>query len=113
MRQVADGHILCREEEPLFKAIHDGDASRVKTLVMRPGTNLMLPSKPGWLAIHQAAWYGQDACLRVLLSGRYIYAHTQTHTNKHITIKSRKEKSSVCVFLFSSAGDDQQANGTR
>ncbi|XP_044025681.1 ankyrin repeat and SOCS box protein 2 isoform X2 [Siniperca chuatsi] len=70
----ADGNLVHiapepeEEEEPLFKAIHDGDASRVKALVMRPGTNLMLPSKPGWLAIHHAAWYGQDTCLRVLLS---------------------------------------------
>ncbi|XP_042359543.1 ankyrin repeat and SOCS box protein 2-like isoform X2 [Plectropomus leopardus] len=58
------------EEEPLFKAIRVGDASRVRALAMRPGMNLMLPSKPGWLAIHQAAWYGQDTCLRVLLSGQ-------------------------------------------
>lgn len=39
----------------------------------------MLPSKPGWLAIHQAAWYGQDTCLRILLSGRYIYRQKQKH----------------------------------
>ncbi|CAJ1077855.1 ankyrin repeat and SOCS box protein 2 isoform X1 [Xyrichtys novacula] len=58
------------EEEPLFKAIRIGDAPRVKVLVMGPGTNLMLPSKPGWLAIHQAAWFGQDTCLKVLLSAQ-------------------------------------------
>lgn len=58
------------EEEPLFRAIRAGDASQVKALAMRPGTNLMLPSKPGWLALHQAAWYGQDTCLRMLLSAQ-------------------------------------------
>lgn len=60
----------CREEEPLFQAIRAGEVSKVKTLAMQPGTNLMLPRTPGWLAIHQAAWYGQEACLKVLLSGR-------------------------------------------
>ncbi|XP_008294394.1 ankyrin repeat and SOCS box protein 2-like [Stegastes partitus] len=55
------------EEEPLFKAIRTGDANTVRALVMDPGTNLMLPSKPGWLAVHQAAWFGQEACLRMLL----------------------------------------------
>ncbi|KAM4522549.1 ankyrin repeat and SOCS box protein 2-like isoform 1-T3 [Odontesthes bonariensis] len=58
------------EEEPLFKAIREGDVGRVKELVMRPGTNLMLPSKPGWLAVHQAAWFGEDTCLRMLLSAQ-------------------------------------------
>ncbi|XP_072218646.1 ankyrin repeat and SOCS box protein 2-like isoform X1 [Leuresthes tenuis] len=58
------------EEEPLFKAIREGDAVRVKELAMRPGTNLMMPSKPGWLAVHQAAWFGQDTCLRMLLSAQ-------------------------------------------
>ncbi|XP_013878119.1 ankyrin repeat and SOCS box protein 2 isoform X2 [Austrofundulus limnaeus] len=56
------------EEEPLFRAIREGDSSRVKALAMCPGTNLMLPSKPGWLAVHQAAWFGQEACLRMLLT---------------------------------------------
>ena len=65
-----------REEEPLFQAVRTGDVSKVRRLVTHSGTNLMLPKKPGWLAIHQAAWYGQDRCLRVLLSGN---THTHTH----------------------------------
>lgn len=61
------------EEEPLFRAIREGDSSKVKALAMSPGTNLMLPSKPGWLAVHQAAWFGQEACLRMLLKGRHAH----------------------------------------
>ncbi|XP_023251075.1 ankyrin repeat and SOCS box protein 2-like isoform X1 [Seriola lalandi dorsalis] len=76
------------EEEPLFRAISVGDASRVKALVMSPGTNLMLPSKPGWLAIHQAAWYGQDTCLRVLLSGRNTprQRHHSPEQRRHLSV---------------------------
>ncbi|XP_041831425.1 ankyrin repeat and SOCS box protein 2-like isoform X2 [Melanotaenia boesemani] len=72
--RAADGSLVYiapepeEEEEPLFKAIREGDANKVKVLMMRPGTNLMLPSKPGWLAVHQAAWFGQDTCLRMMLS---------------------------------------------
>ena len=80
---MADGYFPCREEEPLFKAIRVGDVGAVRTLLMVPGTNLMLPSKPGWLAIHEAAWYGQDTCLTVLLSGRHTHTHTHTHTHRH------------------------------
>ncbi|MEQ2169974.1 hypothetical protein GOODEAATRI_030459, partial [Goodea atripinnis] len=68
------------EEEPLFRAIREGNASKVKALAMCPGTNLMLPSKPGWLAVHQAAWFGQDSCLRMLLSGSFTPGHTHTGT---------------------------------
>lgn len=50
---------------------------------MHSGTKLMLPSKEGWLAIHQAAWYGQDTCLRVLLSGNTQTTQTDTHTPTH------------------------------
>ncbi|CAG6016249.1 unnamed protein product [Menidia menidia] len=58
------------EEEPLFRAIREGDARKVRELAMGPGENLMLPSKPGWLAVHQAAWFGKDTCLRMLLAVR-------------------------------------------
>lgn len=85
---MADGHFPRREEEPLFSAIHVGDVSRVRALATRPGTNLMLPSKPGWLAIHQAAWSGQDTCLRVLLSGRQKPKHTHTHTD--LTVQKKQ-----------------------
>lgn len=56
------------EEEPIFQAIRLGDTARVKALALRPGINLMLPSKPGWLPIHQAAWFGQLTCLQALIS---------------------------------------------
>jgi len=76
--QVTDRFCPLREEEPLFKAIREGDAVRVKELAMRPGTNLMLPSKPGWLAVHQAAWFGEDTCLRMLLSGKFTHIDSAT-----------------------------------
>ncbi|XP_072321613.1 ankyrin repeat and SOCS box protein 2-like [Eucyclogobius newberryi] len=56
------------EEEPIFKAIRVGNTARVKALALTPGTNLMLPSKPGWLAIHQAVWYNKSDCLKALIS---------------------------------------------
>lgn len=48
----------------------------------------MLPSHPGWLAVHQAAWYGQEACLKVLLSGRRTKTHEMhTHTqSQQVTV---------------------------
>ncbi|KAI3364702.1 hypothetical protein L3Q82_011488 [Scortum barcoo] len=102
------------EEEPLFKAIHDGDAVRVKTLVMRPGTNLMLPSKPGWLAIHQAAWYGQDACLRILLSAQPGMINKRTERGESaLLVAVSKEKLSCIEVLLESGADIDIANYER
>ncbi|KAL6095415.1 asb2 [Pungitius sinensis] len=89
------------EEEPLFKAIRLGDASLVKALAMHLGTNLMLPSKPGWLAIHQAAWYGQDTCLRILLSAQpgMINERTERGESALMVAVSRDQLESVQVLL--------------
>ncbi|CAL1603001.1 unnamed protein product [Knipowitschia caucasica] len=49
------------DEEPIFVAIRVGNVARVRALASRP-------CKPGWLPIHQAAWYRQTECLKVLIS---------------------------------------------
>lgn len=68
--RVHGSAVSLREEEPLFQAIRAGHLGRLKALMASAGTNLMLPSKPGWLAIHQAACCDQEECLRLLLSGK-------------------------------------------
>ncbi|XP_044025682.1 ankyrin repeat and SOCS box protein 2 isoform X3 [Siniperca chuatsi] len=108
----ADGNLVHiapepeEEEEPLFKAIHDGDASRVKALVMRPGTNLMLPSKPGWLAIHHAAWYGQDTCLRVLLSAQPGMINKRTERGDSALLVAVSKEQLHCVQVLLESGAD-------
>ncbi|XP_070782008.1 ankyrin repeat and SOCS box protein 2-like [Enoplosus armatus] len=94
------------EEEPLFKAIHDGDVSRVKSLVMCPGTNLMLPSKPGWLAIHQAAWYGQDTCLRVLLSAQPGMINKRTARGESALLVAVSKEQLQCIQVLLESGAD-------
>ncbi|KAF1377100.1 hypothetical protein PFLUV_G00218420 [Perca fluviatilis] len=94
------------EEEPLFKAIRVGDVNTVKELTMRPGTNLMTPSKPGWLAIHQAAWYGQDTCLRVLLSAQRGMINKRSDLGETPLFVAVSNKQLRCVqVLLESAAD--------
>ncbi|XP_071324026.1 ankyrin repeat and SOCS box protein 2-like isoform X2 [Trachinotus anak] len=94
------------EEEPLFKAVRVGDVSRVKALVMCPGTNLMLPSKPGWLAIHQAAWYGQDTCLRVLLSAQPGMINKRTDRGESALLIAVSKDQLPCVQVLLEKGAD-------
>ncbi|XP_070705811.1 ankyrin repeat and SOCS box protein 2-like [Pempheris klunzingeri] len=94
------------EEELLFKAIRTGEVSRVKALVMRPGTNLMLPSKPGWLAIHQAAWFGQDTCLRVLLSAQPGIINKRTECGESALLVAISKGQLRCLQVLLENGAD-------
>ncbi|KAF7654241.1 hypothetical protein LDENG_00072490 [Lucifuga dentata] len=96
------------EEEPLFKAIQLGDVSRVKALAMRPETNLMLPSKPGWLAIHQAAWYGQDACLQVLLAAQPGMINKRTERGESALLLAVSKEHLRCVHVLLENGADHE-----
>ncbi|XP_032035774.1 ankyrin repeat and SOCS box protein 2 isoform X1 [Hylobates moloch] len=51
--------------DPLIKAIKDGDEEALKTMI-KEGKNLAEPNKEGWLPLHEAAYYGQLGCLKVL-----------------------------------------------
>uniref|UniRef100_UPI0037E7E7EE ankyrin repeat and SOCS box protein 2-like n=1 Tax=Semicossyphus pulcher TaxID=241346 RepID=UPI0037E7E7EE len=94
------------EEEPLFKAIRVGDVNRVKVLALHSGTNLMLPSKPGWLAIHQASWYGQDTCLRVLLSAQPGMINKRTTRGETALLVAVSKDQLRCVHVLLENGAD-------
>ncbi|XP_069581192.1 ankyrin repeat and SOCS box protein 2 [Brachyistius frenatus] len=94
------------ETEPIFSAIRAGDVSRVKLLVMLSGTNLMLPSTPGWLAIHQAAWYGQDACLHVLLSAQSGDINKRTAEGETPLMAAVNREQLGCIQLLLENGAD-------
>ncbi|XP_052391928.1 ankyrin repeat and SOCS box protein 2-like isoform X1 [Carassius gibelio] len=63
--QVA--HVPEEEFDPIAKAILEGDVGSVKLLVKQPGCNLLKPNKDGWMPLHEAAYYGQDQCIKILL----------------------------------------------
>ncbi|KAM3596879.1 uncharacterized protein V6R79_022099 [Siganus canaliculatus] len=106
----ADGSIVTivpepkEKEEPLFTFIRVGDVSTVKKLVMHPGRNLMLPSELGWLAIHQAAWFGQDTCLIVLLSAHPGMINKQTVYGETALLIAVKQEHLGCVHVLLESG---------
>ncbi|XP_046877797.1 ankyrin repeat and SOCS box protein 2-like isoform X1 [Hypomesus transpacificus] len=55
------------ELQPIIKAIYDGDAAAVREIVKQPGNSWLVASKHGWLPLHEAAYFGQTQCLRILL----------------------------------------------
>eukprot|EP00069_Balaena_mysticetus_P006552 bmy_18585T0 len=51
--------------DPVLKAIKEGDEAALKAMI-KAGKNLAEPNKEGWLPLHEAAYYGQLSCLKVL-----------------------------------------------
>ncbi|XP_049613712.1 ankyrin repeat and SOCS box protein 2-like isoform X2 [Syngnathus scovelli] len=99
------------EEEPLFQAIRAGDVRRLKDLIASSGTNLMLPSKPGWLAIHQAASSNQEACLRVLLSAQPGMVNKRTQRGETALLVAVDREHLPCAqLLLENNADPDAAN---
>ncbi|XP_029453718.1 ankyrin repeat and SOCS box protein 2 [Rhinatrema bivittatum] len=54
------------EQDPIVTAIKNGD-DKTLTDMIKSGINLSEPSKEGWLPLHDASYYGQLECLKLLL----------------------------------------------
>uniref|UniRef100_A0AAV2LPX8 SOCS box domain-containing protein n=1 Tax=Knipowitschia caucasica TaxID=637954 RepID=A0AAV2LPX8_KNICA len=89
-----------QDEEPIFMAIREGDAAQVKNLAFQPGTNLMQPSKPGWLPIHQAAWYKQTECLRALVSVQHGMLNKQSARGETALLVAVQRDSLDCALVL-------------
>uniref|UniRef100_A0A4W5JL07 Ankyrin repeat and SOCS box containing 2a, tandem duplicate 1 n=1 Tax=Hucho hucho TaxID=62062 RepID=A0A4W5JL07_9TELE len=59
-----------KEQDPIVKAILNGDVTTVRAMARNNGNNILLPDKYGWIPLHEAAYYGQDQCVRVLLGAQ-------------------------------------------
>uniref|UniRef100_K7FP98 Ankyrin repeat and SOCS box containing 2 n=1 Tax=Pelodiscus sinensis TaxID=13735 RepID=K7FP98_PELSI len=53
------------ELDPVVAAIKEGNESALLNM-MKSGKNLSKPNKDGWLPLHEAAYYGQEGCLKML-----------------------------------------------
>lgn len=102
------------EEEPIFQAIRLGDAARMKALSLKPGTNLMLPSKPGWLPIHQAAWFGQLECLKALISVQRGMVNKRTERGETpLLVAVYREHSDCAMFLLKNGAEPDTTNNDK
>ncbi|XP_061609443.1 ankyrin repeat and SOCS box protein 2-like [Phyllopteryx taeniolatus] len=105
------GPELQEKEEPLFQAIRAGDVAHLKALMASSGTD---PMPPGWLAVHQAAFYGQEACLRVLLSAQPGTVNKRSeHGETSLLVAVGREHPPCARLLLENAADPDAANRDR
>lgn len=61
---------LCfRDARPLVNVIKNGDLKALKEIVKRNPMSLLIPNEKGWISLHEAAYYGQKECLKIILRG--------------------------------------------
>ncbi|KAJ8009239.1 hypothetical protein DPEC_G00086830 [Dallia pectoralis] len=58
------------KEDNIVKAILNGDATTVQTMIKDEANNILQPDKYGWIPLHEAAYYGQEQCVTILLSAQ-------------------------------------------
>ncbi|XP_042296384.1 ankyrin repeat and SOCS box protein 2 isoform X2 [Sceloporus undulatus] len=78
--------------DPLVTAIQKGDEKALDDMI-KSGRNLAQPNKDGWLPLHEAAYYGQEGCLKFL------------HKSYPGTIDQRTLQEETALFLATNRGN--------
>lgn len=68
---------------PLQSLIINGDAAALMALVRQSFGGLMEPDNEGWIALHEASFYGQLQCLAILIKGEELVSD---HSMKKIRL---------------------------
>ncbi|ROI33840.1 Ankyrin repeat and SOCS box protein 2 [Anabarilius grahami] len=96
------------EEElaPIVKAILDDDVGTVRLLVKQPGCNVLAPNKDGWIPLHEAAYYGQDQCIKILLRAQPGMVNQRTLKGKTALMLAVARDHLACVESLLENGAD-------
>ncbi|XP_040920115.1 ankyrin repeat and SOCS box protein 2-like isoform X2 [Toxotes jaculatrix] len=103
-----------REFSPLQCLIMNGDAEALVGLVRQRSNSLMTPNDEGWIALHEAAYYGQLQCVRILLRAYPDSVNRRSLTNQTALLLAAGRGHVSCVdFLLQHGADPNIANKDR
>ncbi|XP_058235368.1 ankyrin repeat and SOCS box protein 2-like [Hemibagrus wyckioides] len=97
-----------QDEEQMMSAVGSGDVRKVRDILTREETprNLLRADADGWTALHEASYYGQAECLKLLLTA--VPEMMDTGTRKHQTplILAVSREHLHCVEVLLEKGAD-------
>ncbi|XP_022519172.2 ankyrin repeat and SOCS box protein 2 isoform X1 [Astyanax mexicanus] len=99
------------EEDPIVKAIRNGDVGQLRQIIKKPGCNILIPNQYGWIPLHEAAYYGQDQCVKALLRVQPGMINKRTlseSTALYLAVSSEKADCVQC--LLDKGADPDLAN---
>nr|XP_034962778.1 ankyrin repeat and SOCS box protein 2 isoform X1 [Zootoca vivipara]XP_034962787.1 ankyrin repeat and SOCS box protein 2 isoform X1 [Zootoca vivipara] len=89
--------------DPVVSAIQKGDENALLKM-MQSGKNLAQPNKDGWLPLHEAAYYGQERCLKLLYKSYPGLLDQRTLQEETALYLATNRGNLECVRLLLQAG---------
>ncbi|XP_074470953.1 ankyrin repeat and SOCS box protein 2-like [Sebastes fasciatus] len=103
-----------REITPLQSMIMNGDSEALLELVERGSGSETEPSDEGWIALHEAAYYGQLECVTILIGAHPDSVNRCTLKNKTALVLAAGRGNVSCVdFLLKNGADLEVADKDR
>ncbi|KAJ8349089.1 hypothetical protein SKAU_G00276780 [Synaphobranchus kaupii] len=102
------------QADPLFTAIWEGNVKMVRDLVNCSSKSITEPYRDGWIALHEAAYYGQEECLRILLRARPEMINTRSEKNQTPLFLAVSRNHVACArFLLENGADPDMPNSSK
>ncbi|KAG5846906.1 hypothetical protein ANANG_G00119940 [Anguilla anguilla] len=99
------------EINPLCRAVWEGNVKVVRELVKKSPKSITEPYREGWIALHEAAYYGQEECLQILLRARPEMINIRSDKNHTPLFLAVSRSQVACVqFLLENGGDPNIPN---
>ncbi|XP_055042092.2 ankyrin repeat and SOCS box protein 2 isoform X3 [Misgurnus anguillicaudatus] len=109
-----DTTALFREMDPIVKAIGEGDVGTVRLLVKTSGCNLLTANKHGWIPLHEAAYYGQAECIKILLKAQPGMVNQRTLKDQTALMLAVSRDHLACAeYLLEKGADPDIVNNDR
>uniref|UniRef100_A0A3B4WAP3 Ankyrin repeat and SOCS box containing 2a, tandem duplicate 2 n=1 Tax=Seriola lalandi dorsalis TaxID=1841481 RepID=A0A3B4WAP3_SERLL len=108
---TALSQFLYKEVSPLQALIMNGDAEALMDLVRCRSSSLTDPDDEGWMALHEAAFYGQIQCVRILVRAHPDSVNKCNLKNQTALPLAAERGNVSCVdFLLKHGADPNIAN---
>uniref|UniRef100_A0A8C7IDW1 Ankyrin repeat and SOCS box containing 2 n=1 Tax=Oncorhynchus kisutch TaxID=8019 RepID=A0A8C7IDW1_ONCKI len=102
------------EQDTIVQAVLNGDVTMVQAMAKNNANNILWPDKYGWIPLHEAAYYGQDQCVRVLLGAQPSMINKCDLKGQTALILAVYREKVACVeMLLEKGADPDLANKDR
>ncbi|KAI4899341.1 hypothetical protein NFI96_014593 [Prochilodus magdalenae] len=94
------------EEDPIVKTIREGDLGTLRQIIRKPECNVLIPNQYGWIPLHEAAYYGQDQCIKALLRVQPGMINKRTLKDQTALLLAVSREKTSCVECLLERGAD-------
>ncbi|KAL0967558.1 hypothetical protein UPYG_G00253770 [Umbra pygmaea] len=78
----AKGPSCLMEGTQLVSVIEKGDLKALKEIIICNPKSLLVANEDGWISLHEAAYYGQEECLKIILAAHPSMVNTRGTRNQ-------------------------------